>query len=87
MIDLLNGDNGTNGKNDDAFIPCPSCVELGKILELIEEFRVSSTSTTFDIINLMARELLMFRAKSGYEKELRKQFISGMSKKIDEMEQ
>jgi hypothetical protein len=29
----------------------------------------------------------MYRAKNNYETELKKQFISGISKKIDEMEQ
>jgi hypothetical protein len=86
MIDLM-GLNGTNGKNDDSFVPCPSCVELRYILDIVNDFKVSEVSSTYDIIRLMASELLMYRAKNNYETELKKQFISGISKKINEMEQ
>lgn len=87
MIDLM-GLNGTNGKNgDDNFVPCPSCAELNNILDMVNEFKISDSSSAYDIIRLMASELLMYRAKINYETELKKQFISGISKKIDEMEQ
>jgi hypothetical protein len=86
MIDLM-GLNGTNGKDGDGFIPCPSCSELSNILDMVNEFKISDSSSTYDVIRLMASELLMHRAKSNYETELKKQFISGISKKIDEMEQ
>ncbi len=85
MIDLM-GINGTNGKDDDSFIPCPSCSELNSILDMVNEFKISDSSSTYDVIRLMASELLMYRAKNNYETELKKQFISGISKKIDEME-
>jgi hypothetical protein len=86
MIDLM-GLNGTNGKDGDGFIPCPSCAELNSILELVNEFKISESSNTYDVIRLIVSELLMYRTKVNYETELKKQFISGISKKIDEMEQ
>lgn len=84
MISLMDGINGSNGKDDDSYIPCPACSQLDEIKELMAEysaFQGESLSTTID---LMLSEVRMWRAKDAYERKLKTAMIGGMVKKLQD---
>lgn len=85
MIDLMNnGINGSNGKDDDSFIPCPSCSQLEEIKQLIAEYQTFQSESPIITIDLMLSELKMWRAKDTYERKLKSTMIGGMVKKLQD---
>jgi hypothetical protein len=85
MIDLMNnGLNGSNGKDDDSFIPCPACSQLEEIKQLIAEYQTFQSENPAITIDLMLSELKMWRAKDSYERKLKTTMIGGMVKKLQD---
>ena len=82
MIDLMNGLNGSNGKED--YIPCPSCSQLEEIKQLIAEYQTFEGENPIISINLLLSEVKMWRAKDDYERKLKTSMIGGMVKKLQD---
>ena len=84
MIDLMNnGLNGSNGKDYDGFIPCPSCSQLEEIKQLLSECQTFTNENPIITIDLLMSEVKMWRAKDTYERKLKSTMIAGMVKKLE----
>jgi hypothetical protein len=85
MIDLMNnGLNGSNGKDDDNFIPCPSCSQIEEIKQLVAEYQTFQGESLIITIDLMLSELKMWRSKDAYERKLKSTMIGGMVKQMQD---
>ena len=82
MIDLMDGLNGSNGKNEDSYIPCPSCSHLEEIKEIISEYSTFQGENPSITIDLLVSEVKMWRAKDSYERKLKSTMIGGMVKNL-----
>ena len=80
MIDLMNGINGSNGKED--YIPCPSCSELASIKEIIEGYSTFDNESPAVTIDLLVSEVKMWRTKDSYERKLKSTLIASTFKKM-----
>ena len=66
MINLMNGLNGSNDKEN--YIPCPSCAELESIKEIISDYQTFDNESPAVTIDLLVSEVKMWRAKDSYER-------------------
>jgi len=81
MIDLMNnGVNGSNGKDDDSYIPCPSCSQLEEIKQLLSDYQTFEGESPIISIDLLISEVKMWRSKDSYERKLKTSMISGVVK-------
>jgi hypothetical protein len=80
MIDLMNGINGSNDKED--YIPCPSCSELASIKEIIEGYSTFDNESPAVTIDLLVSEVKMWRTKDSYERKLKSTLIASTVKKM-----
>jgi hypothetical protein len=81
MIDLMNGLNGSNGKEE--YIPCPSCSQLAEIKQLLSEYQTFDGESPIISIDLLISEVKMWRAKDSYERKLKSTMIANMVKKLE----
>jgi hypothetical protein len=84
MIDLMDGLNGSNGKDEDSYIPCPACSQLEEIKELISEYYTFQEENPSITIDLLVSEVKMWRTKDAYERKLKTTMIGGMVKKLQD---
>ena len=82
MIDLMNGINGSNGKNEDSYIPCPSCSELKTIADIVSNFSIFNNEPLSITVDLLVSEVKMWRSKDAYERKPKTSLISSTIQKL-----
>lgn len=80
MINLMNGLNGSNGK--ESYIPCPACAELESIKEIISDYQTFDNESPSITADLLVSEVKMWRAKDAYERKLKSTLIASTIQKL-----
>jgi 23S rRNA maturation-related 3'-5' exoribonuclease YhaM len=83
MIDLMNGLNGSNEKDEGNYVPCPACSELEEIKKMLSEYQTFSSENPIISIDLLLSEVKMWRSKDSYERKLKSSMIANMVKNLE----
>ena len=69
MIDFMNdGLNGSNGKNNDSYIPCPACADYEHVKEALSGAALYTGQDPLEILHILVAELKMWRSKDELDK-------------------